>query len=379
MGANPVEPRLSKYLHGRGKALGLPISGTFELTPRCNFNCRMCYVHLSAEEQRRRGQELSADAWLSIAEQAKKAGMVFLLLTGGEPLLRKDFPEIYRALKQMGFMITINSNGYLIEGDLLELFREEPPTRFNISLYGVSEETYRKMCGVPAYHRIVANINALRQAGIDVKINMSLTPENLEDMQAVYEAAKEMGIHTQASPYMFPPIRQGRQWIGKNERMSAERAGEFMTEYDALCLSEEDFCRHAMLMQAGCRGEKDDEACDGTPGQGVACRAGSSSFWLTWDGKMMPCGQMVEPAEDVLALGFDEAWRRIRQATAQIRLPSACTACALREICHACAAMCYCETGRFDGRPDYVCRMTKRFAETTQKYWQEELGGKIVR
>lgn len=379
MGMSAVEPKLSKYLHSKGRALGLPISGAFELTPRCNFNCKMCYVHLSAEEQRRRGQELTAAQWLSIAEDAKKAGMVFLLLTGGEPTLRSDFPEIYRELKKMGFILTVNSNGYLLEGELLKLFQEDPPTRFNISLYGVSEQTYEAMCGVPAYGRILRNIKALRQAGIDVKINLSLTPENLDDMQAVYETAQALGIHTQASPYMFPPVRQSMDMVGKNDRMSAERAGEFMTEYDALCLSEDDFCRHAALMAQGLRPAEDEEGCDGAAGKGMACRAGSSSFWLTWDGKLMPCGQMVEPAEDVLKLGFSAAWQRIRAAAAQIRLPQACSACELQHVCHACAAMCYCETGRFDGQPDYVCQMTQRFAETTNRYWQDVLGGKIVR
>ena len=78
-----TEPRLSAYLHARACAKGIPLAGNFELTARCNFNCRMCYVHLTPEEQRRRGAELTADEWLAIAEQARSQGMLFLLLTGG--------------------------------------------------------------------------------------------------------------------------------------------------------------------------------------------------------------------------------------------------------------------------------------------------------
>ena len=89
-----TEPRLSAYLHARACAKGIPLAGNFELTPRCNFNCRMCYVHLTPEEEQRRGTELTADEWLAIAEQARSQGMLFLLLTGGEPLVRTDFrPE----------------------------------------------------------------------------------------------------------------------------------------------------------------------------------------------------------------------------------------------------------------------------------------------
>lgn len=372
------EPALSNYLHNRGRALGLPTSGTFELTPRCNFNCKMCYVHLTQAEVDQRGKELTAAQWLDIACQAKDAGMVFLLLTGGEPLLRPDFPELYTELKKMGFMISINSNGYLISGKLFDLLANDPPARINISLYGTSAETYRRMCGIPAFEQVVANIQALRQAGVQVKINMSLTPDNMEDMEAVYRAAQDLGVHTQATPYMFPPIRHSLDMIGKNNRMNPEQAGDFMAAYNALCMEPDEFCRYCSAMEQGHFEDGDPgDACEGTPGKGVSCRAGSSSFWLTWDGKMMPCGQMVEPAFDVLKLGFREAWDRTRHATEQIRLPSACSSCALQSLCHACAAMCYCETGRFDGKPEYLCQMYQSYVHASLRRWKEDFSGRI--
>ena len=68
---NSVEPRLSTYLHAKACRNGTPLAGNFELTARCNFDCKMCYVHLTAEEQQRRGRELTADEWLAIAETAR--------------------------------------------------------------------------------------------------------------------------------------------------------------------------------------------------------------------------------------------------------------------------------------------------------------------
>lgn len=374
---NSVEPVLSRYLHNRGRQMGMPIGGTFELTARCNFNCKMCYVHLPEAEQRRRGRELTCEEWLSIAQSAKDAGMVFLLLTGGEVSLRPDFPDIYRALKKMGFMISINSNGYLLQDKLLEMLAEDPPVRINISLYGTSDETYTRMCGIPAYQRILTNIENLRKAGIDVKINMSLTPDNMEDMAAVYQQAVALNVHTQATPYMFPPIRHSLDMVGKNCRMDPEQAGEFLTNYNALSMAQDDFCRHAARLSQGIAQPETDDPCEGIPGKGVACRAGSSAFWLTWDGKMMPCGQMVEPAHDVLKMGFDAAWKATMEDTAKIRLPQACNNCELNHVCHACAAMCYCETGRFDGKPEYVCRMYRSYVQSTQRYWQQVYGGKM--
>ena len=144
------EPYLSAYLHRKGQKLGLPIAGTFELTARCNFNCPMCYVHMTPEQLKTSGkQELTAQQWLDIAREARDRGMVFALLTGGEPLVRKDFFEIYDGMREMGILISINSNGSMLQGEILERFLETPPLRFNISLYGGNNETYRNMCGIP--------------------------------------------------------------------------------------------------------------------------------------------------------------------------------------------------------------------------------------
>ena len=114
------EPYISRYLHMKGQKLGLPIAGNFELTARCNFNCPMCYVHMSAEEVAEKGRELSAKEWIAFAEAAKNRGMIFALLTGGEPFVRKDFFEIYGAMKAMGLMVSINSNGSMLQGEVLE-------------------------------------------------------------------------------------------------------------------------------------------------------------------------------------------------------------------------------------------------------------------
>ena len=117
MGFSSVEPRLSTYLHAKACRDGTPLAGNLELTARCNFDCKMCYVHLTAEEQQRRGRELTADEWLAIAETARSRGMLFLLLTGGEPLIRPDFRYLLTELKKMGLLVSVNSNGSLIDKD----------------------------------------------------------------------------------------------------------------------------------------------------------------------------------------------------------------------------------------------------------------------
>ena len=111
------EPYLSQYLHSKGARLGLPISGNFELTARCNFDCPMCYVHLKQEDLVAAGRELTAKEWIDLAREAKDLGIIFALLTGGEPFVRKDFFEIYGAMKDMGLLVSINSNGSMLRGE----------------------------------------------------------------------------------------------------------------------------------------------------------------------------------------------------------------------------------------------------------------------
>ena len=89
---------------------GLPLFGTFELTPRCNFNCNVCRDLRADPAGRARTHEQSAAPRFALAEDCCRAGTLLLLLTGGEPLLRPDFRDIYSGCKQLGLMLSINTN-----------------------------------------------------------------------------------------------------------------------------------------------------------------------------------------------------------------------------------------------------------------------------
>ncbi len=360
------EPYLSTYFHARGRRLGLPIAGNFELTSRCNFNCPMCYVHQTEEQIAQSGKkELTAQQWLEIAREAKDMGMIFALLTGGEPLVRKDFFEIYRGMKEMGLLISINSNGSMLQGEILEKFLQDPPYRFNISLYGGCNETYTRMCGLPVYDRVKRNIRALREAGVEVSLNLSVTPYNYTDLEQIYRDAVELNVNVKAAFYMYPPIRINGQEFGCGKRLTAREAAECTIRWDKIRFTEEEFIARAEKLSRLIAPE--DAGCPMEEGEGIRCRAGSSSFWMTWDGKLLPCGMMEGPVAYPLETGFREAWDRIRQETAKIRLPAACSQCSHREICGVCAAVCYTETGRFDGVPEYLCEKAQEIVRRMQE------------
>ena len=364
-----TEPYVATYLHSKGARLGLPISGNFELTARCNFRCPMCYVHLTEGQVAERGSELTAAQWLGIAEAAKNKGMIFALLTGGEPLVRKDFFEIYDGMREMGILVSINTNGSLLTGETLERFLEAPPNRFNISLYGGSNETYRRMCGAPAYDTVRENIRRLREAGVDVSLNLSITPFNKEDLEKIYTDAQLLDVNVRGSSYMYPPVRVNDEEYGCGNRLSAEESAKYAVQWDKLRFTEAEFSQRAENM--GKLAGIPQDGCPMEEGEGVRCRAGRSSFWITWQGDMMPCGMMTGPVVHPLETGFDAAWESLRAQTAEIRTPGKCSNCDYREVCGVCPAVCYTETGSFAQVPEYVCRRAEKIVEFTQSACKE--------
>ena len=332
---------------------------------------------MSADEVAKNGKELTAQEWISIAEAAKNKGMVFVLLTGGEPFVRKDFFEIYDAMKAMGLMVSINSNGSMLEGEVLERLLENPPFRINVSLYGGCNETYQRMCGLPMYEKVLKNICTLKENGIDVRLNLSITPYNCEDIEKIYEIVDKYQIQVKASSYMYPPIRleeSGKSGEKLNEygnRLSPEDSAKWSVAWDRLRFSEEEFKLRAEAMKKLVSVERNECYIDNEDiVEGVRCRAGSTSFWMTWDGQMRPCGMMPGPTTYPLVDGFDKAWDELRAETLKIVTASKCSTCDKKEVCGVCAAVCVTETGKFNGVPVYMCERTEKIIQETIKYME---------
>lgn len=210
-----AEPLVAKKLHALGRKQGIPVAGTFELTAACNFQCPACYIHQNSVDICG-NQELSAAEWLRIGREATDAGTVFLLLTGGKPLLRPDFEEIYIGLKKMGFVLSINTNGFFLTGKTAALLEKNSPSRLNISLYADSPEGYLRQCGMDAFGLVTDNIRRMRQAGVEIKLNVLFTRYNADCCDGIAALAEEMGLHAQASAYVYPPVRCGGGNGGKS-------------------------------------------------------------------------------------------------------------------------------------------------------------------
>lgn len=370
-GMEGVQPQIRKYLMAKAAHRKIPLSGTFELTPRCNMNCRMCYIRMSEAEMLERGREYTAEEWLEMGRIGVKEGMLFLLLTGGEPFLRPDFREIYTGLKKMGLILTINSNATLIDEDTVEWLKQDPPAKINVTLYGRDNETYRKLCGHPkGYDAATKGIDLLLEAGIHVEINVSLTRYNIADLPEIVAFVKERDLKMKVASYMFPPVRSAKEGKTDEEvRFTPEECARARYDFAKLDMSQEAF---ADMRERFLAGKLDfvspEDECDRIPDEKMGCMAGRGSFWMTWDGRMTPCGMMNEPVTRPFEEGFLPAWKKITEEIEKIYLPPECGQCAARKLCPVCGALTTAEGyGDSTKRPDYLCQGTKGFIEMVRR------------
>lgn len=343
---------MEEKLVARANGLKQPINGILELTPLCNMNCDMCYVRLSRSEMEARGRLRSGAEWLELGRQMAEAGTLFVLLTGGEPLTHPDFREIYLGLKRMGMILTINTNGTLIDREWAEFFGKMKPRRVNVTLYGADEETYGSLCHNPGgFQKTVDAIRLLRANGVAVKLNGSITPANENQIEQIIEIARELDVPYKLDTYMYPGCRERSLPYDRQARLLPEAAAGAQVRANLYGLPPE-----AVRACADSLFEKMASAPEYTTG--LSCRAGSSSYMVNWQGRMRPCIMVDEPSVDAFELGFEKAWKQIVALTSGISLSPVCSACELRGACQVCGACALLETGRYDGTPDYMCRYT---------------------
>ena len=371
----PIEPEITDYLHRKATRLRIPLNGTFELTPLCNMDCKMCYVRMSKEQQEKVRPLRTAKEWLNLGKIAKEQGMIYLLITGGEPFLRPDFQEIFQGLHKMGFIMSINSNGTMIDENAIDWLKQTPPIRINMTLYGASDETYERLCGNPkGFTQVTKAIRLLKEAGITVKLNCSVTPYNAHDLEAMFAFAKEEGLIIQATSYMFPPLRKNIEMVGKNDRFTPEEAAYYSAKIEMLTGGKESFLEKMKKGDWSTVSMDTAEDCQVLEGEGIRCRAGRCSFWITWDGRMLPCGMLAaEQAPNVFENDFEKAWEETMQQAEVIRLPGKCAGCELKDKCRACAAMVLTESGNYSDVPQYRCRMSRCYPEACKELEEQLL------
>lgn len=368
-----VRPQISRYLFRKASIEKVPLSGAFEISPLCNMDCKMCYIRMTKEEMNKSGRQRSVNEWIELASQAKELGTLFILITGGEPFLQKDFKELYIKLYNMGFVISINSNATLIKKEDIQWLSKYRPMKINVTLYGASNETYKRLCNNEnGFDQAVRGIKLLQEASIPVKINASITPDNENDLEAIMEFGKKHRLQVQATSYMYPPVRRDETSVGKNDRFTAKEAAINSVKIKRCRMDDKKFIDYAKNLEEGIlTNDSLIDECMDIEGESMKCRAGVSTFWISWDGKMMPCGMMNEPVCYPFEIGFKNAWEKIVYDTSKIRLPIECRSCKNRYICHSCAATSATEEGDTSKKSIYMCNMTEEIIKETKRLYEE--------
>lgn len=339
---------IKRYVFRKAAQKHIPASGTFELTSRCNLNCEMCYIRMSAAEEAVFGQELTAGEWLSLGKQAVDAGMVYLLITGGEPLLREDFTDIYTSMAKMGVIMSLNTNATLVSENVVKCFVEHPPERINVTLYGASADTYEKVCGNAAgYRAAFQGVRMLKDSGLPVCINTTFTRNNATDMEDIVAFAKKNNIPIRMTSYLFPPVRCGRK---ENSTcvLTPEEHGKLGAAFDSITMDSNRRQRRAEILA----NISADAVAQPQESRAAKCMAGRSAFWITWDGHMLPCGMLPHLGTSLRKANFTQIWTDFEQTIKAQMLPEKCSSCAKKILCPVCIAV----TQSQNVVPDALCR-----------------------
>lgn len=341
----------SSYLLRKAKEQGVPLYGEFELTPFCNLNCRMCYVHLTQEQANGRSL-LSVDQWKDLIRQAYQAGMIHATLTGGECLTYPGFKELFLYLHSLGCEVSVFTNGVLLDQEWLEFFKAHMPAEIQITLYGNSDETYRRVTGVPAFTKVVEHIKIFHQSGLPVKICVTPSVYLGEDVFETIRTAYELFPNVKINSNLFTPKEEtGRSGQGDDPDVEMYiRMFRYVASLRGQTLQTID---EARLPETGCPADGKQKPC------GLLCGAGRGCFSIDWKGMMVPCSMLREIMEDPLRIGFEQAWKRINKAANSWPRPAECEGCAYASVCNNCAAYMK-QFAKPGDKPEELCRNTKK-------------------
>ncbi|MDT8382072.1 MAG: radical SAM protein [Brevefilum sp.] len=328
----------------------IPLIVSAEVTMRCNLRCKHCYIPMAM----RKGpdyQELSLKEYEKYFAEFADAGTLWLLLTGGEPFLRPDFLEIYDAAKRQGFIITIFTNGTLIQEHHLKHLAEYRPFNVEITLYGATQQTYEGVTGVPgSYQRCMQAIEGILAHNLPLKLKSTLSTLNVHELNQMEKLAESFGLQ-----FYFDPVISSRidgdhtplQYRLTADRIAAIEARDENRAREWHHLYNLDF-------------DLEDRA-----GKMYICGAGRTGLHMDSTGKLSLCMSSRAPQYDLRRGSFQQAWDVFfpelieRQNSRKIL----CHDCALRGVCGACPASAYIEVGDFEGVDPLACELTHERAK----------------
>jgi radical SAM protein with 4Fe4S-binding SPASM domain len=343
---------LVSELHERAARIRQPINGAFELTTACNLSCRMCYVRQPGSVRRTR-KELSAAEWLDLARQAKAKGLLFLLLTGGEIFMRKDFFEIYEPLTRMGLILTLFTNGTQITPEIADRLAASPPNRMEITLYGATEATYEAVtCEPGGFAKCCAAIQALVARRVPLALKTTLTRHNVHELEAMRRMAHAWGL-TLSGAWMLSGRPDGRESEAEDCRLPAAECVELEATDQASATEMREVAIGGWAFERP---------------NNFYCKVGKAAFVINPYGDMNACLLLPEPAARPLATGFEAAWAQLGEFVDSANERSqVCRSCDASGYCGSCPAWSHTETGTLTEPSPSWCEIARARKERYER------------
>lgn len=332
------------------------ISFDLEITARCNNLCRHCYINLPPGDKEAKRKEMTLEEIGSIAEQAVDLGALWCLLTGGEPLLREDFEDIYMLLKRKGLLLSVFTNATLVRDSHIALFKKYPPRDIEVSVYGVTRETYEAVTRVPgSFAAFTRGLSLLLESGVKIRLKAMALRSNVHELPEIARFCRErtkdyfrfdplLHLRFDADPVRNEEIKEERlspPEIAAIERADDERFGSLQRSCDKLINPE--------FAHYGCN-------------HLFHCGTGNGSFSVSYDGRFRLCSSLWHPdcLYDLRQGSLAEAWQTFVPKVRDMRsndpeFLQTCRRCPLINLCLWCPAHAYLEVGRMDARVNYFC------------------------
>ena len=346
----------------------VPLDFTLEITARCNNDCSHCYINLPPEDKAAKQLELSLAEINNIADQAIELGAIWCLISGGEPLLRQDFEEIYLLLKKKGLLVSVFTNACLITKKHIELFKKYPLRDIEVTVYGITEETYEKVTRQKgSYKAFRRGLDMLLESNIKVRLKAMALRSNAHELPAIAEFCRKYTMDY----FRFDPLLNLRH-DGNTDR-NQEIREERLDPADIAEIEQADEERSS-AMEKGCDKLIFQEPLHYDCDHLFHCGAGNGSFVVSYDGKFRLCAGLVDPETtyDLRKGSLAEAWNkhvievREKRSTNPVFLER-CRNCPIINLCLWCPGNAHLETGAMDGFSQYFCDVAHARAEAIQK------------
>jgi len=349
-----------------------------ELTERCNNNCLHCYINRPAGDEKARRREMSAARVGEILREAASLGCLGVRFTGGEPLLRDDFEEIYLYARKLGMKVVILTNGTLIVPRIAGLLARIPPLApLEITLYGMTRKSYEAVTRTRnSFGKAMAGVNRLLEKNIPFVVKGAFLPANADEIRAFDAWAETIpGMDKPPSLSIFHVLHARRE-RSKNRVIRYVRP---VPEAGVKVLTRDPgaYLKGLRMFLKAFAGKRDERL--------FTCGAGMDSCSVDAYGRLQPC-LLVRHPETVYDLdggslkdALDNFFPAIRKRKAgNPSYLERCARCPLRGFCEQCPGNSWMEDGTLDGPVDYFCEVAHVQAKVLGLLKSEEKAWEIA-